>query len=221
MYRPTVKPLAKPDARQKLLDAARSTIRARGYSATTVDELCKAAGVTKGAFFHHFESKDDLGVAAAEHWAMTTHLFFAEAPYHEHADPLERVLGYLRFRKTLLKGSLHEYTCLVGTMVGECYATSAAIRAACERSISGHAATLEADIAAAMRERGMRPDWTPQSLALHTQAVIQGAFILAKAKGGPEIAADNIDHLIRYFELLFSSHARSNRKRAARASTRR
>ena len=41
------------------------------------------------------------------------------------------------------------------------------------------------------------------SLALHTQAVLQGAFILAKANGGPEIAAESVDHLIRYLELLF------------------
>jgi TetR/AcrR family transcriptional repressor of nem operon len=54
-----------------------------------------------------------------------------------------------------------------------------------------------------MRDRGMCPDWTAKSLALHTQAVLQGAFILAKAKGGAEIAADSNDHLIRYLELLF------------------
>ncbi len=42
-----------------------------------------------------------------------------------------------------------------------------------------------------------------RSLALHTQAVLQGAFILAKAKGGPEVAADSIDHLKRYVSLLF------------------
>lgn len=39
--------------------------------------------------------------------------------------------------------------------------------------------------------------------ALHTQGVIQGAFILAKATGGAEIAADSIEHLRRYIEMLF------------------
>jgi TetR/AcrR family transcriptional repressor of nem operon len=42
-----------------------------------------------------------------------------------------------------------------------------------------------------------------KSLALHTQAVLQGAFVLAKAKGGASVAADSIDHLRRYVELLF------------------
>lgn len=195
---------AKPDARSKLLDAALSVIRTKGYSATTVDELCAAAGVTKGAFFHHFKSKDALGVAAADHWSAMTSAVFAQAPYHDHADPFDRVLGYVAFRKALLQGGVPDFTCLVGTMVQETYETTPAIRDACDRSISTHAATLEADIEAAMRDRNMSPAWTAKSLALHTQAVLQGAFILAKAKGGAEIAADTIDHLTRYLELLFS-----------------
>lgn len=195
----------RPDARSKLLGAALTLIRAKGYSATTVDELCAAAGVTKGAFFHHFKSKEDLGVAAADHWSEMTGALFAEAPYHALADPLERILAYVDFRKALLGGELPEFTCLVGTMAQETYQTAPAIRDACERSISGHAATLEADIEAAMRARNMTPDWTAQSLALHSQAVIQGAFILAKATGGAEVAADSIDHLRRYIELLFEA----------------
>ena len=62
---------------------------------------------------------------------------------------------------------------------------------------------FENTIEAAIRERNMTPGWTAKSLALHTQAVLQGAFILAKATGGAEIAADSIDHLRRYIELLF------------------
>ena len=62
--------MIQPDARTKLLDAAIDVIRAQGYCATTVDDLCRAAGVTKGAFFHHFTSKDAMAVAAAQHWTQ-------------------------------------------------------------------------------------------------------------------------------------------------------
>jgi TetR/AcrR family transcriptional repressor of nem operon len=190
-------------ARQKLLDAAFALIRAKGYSATSVDDLCAEAGVTKGAFFHHFDTKEALGVAAAEYWAEATGAFFAAAPYHSHPDPLDRFLGYIDFRKQILQGEVKEFTCLVGTMVQEAYDTAPAIRAACDATISEHAEKLVADIAEAMAARGIAADWTPRSLALHTQAVLQGAFILAKAKGGSTIAAESVDHLRRYVEMIF------------------
>jgi TetR/AcrR family transcriptional repressor of nem operon len=198
---PAKRPMA--SARQKLLDAALSVIRTKGYVATTIDELCAEAGVAKGSFFHHFKTKEALGVAAAEYWSKMTGAFFAAAPYHRHGDPLDRVLGYVDFRKAILTGTVPEFTCLVGTMVQEVYETCPEIRDACDASISGHAAKIEADIAEAMERHGIRGDWTARSLALHTQAVLQGAFILAKAKGSADIAAASIDHLRRYIELLF------------------
>jgi len=204
MPRPTLKHPERGDARNRLLDAARDEIRRRGFTATTVDDLCRAAGVTKGAFFHHFDSKEALGVAAAEHWSRTTSELFANAPYHRPADPLARVLAYIDFRRALIDGDPAQFTCLVGTMTQEVFDTHPAIREACAASILGHAATLEPDIAAAMKARGMQAEWTAASLAAHTQAVLQGAFILAKATGERAVALDTIDHLERYIRLLFS-----------------
>jgi TetR/AcrR family transcriptional regulator, transcriptional repressor for nem operon len=197
--------------KDNILNAALTAIRMKGYSATSVDDLCAAAGVTKGAFFHHFESKEALGVAAAQHWSKVTSGFFAQAPYHRHDDPLERVLAYIAFRRDILQGELPEFTCLVGTMAQEIHQSSRTIAAACDASISGHAATIEPYIAQAMEQRRLDPagadtGWSAASLALHSQAVLQGAFILAKAKGGPEIARESADHLARYVRLLFANH---------------
>jgi TetR/AcrR family transcriptional repressor of nem operon len=199
-------------ARQKLLDAALSLIRAKGYATTTIDELCAEADVAKGTFFHHFKNKEALAVAAAEYWSDMTGALFAAAPYHRHVDPLDRVLGYIDFRRAILTGKVPEFTCLVGTMVQEVYATYPGIRDACEASISGHAAKVEVDIAKAMELHGLRADWTARSLALHTQAVLQGAFILAKAKGSADIAAASVDHLRRYVELLFRPAMRNGKE---------
>jgi len=94
-------------------------------------------------------------------------------------------------------------------MVQEIYGTNPDIR---EASISGHAAKVQADIAEAMKRYRIRAPWTVESLALHTQAVLQGAFILAKAKGGATIAAASIDHLHRYIELLFQPAKRKTKE---------
>jgi TetR/AcrR family transcriptional regulator, transcriptional repressor for nem operon len=191
-------------SKTKFLDAALHVIRYKGYTATRVEDICEAAQLTKGSFFHHFDTKEDLALAAAEHWRVMTSAVFASAPYQAISDPRDRLLAYVDFRKAILQGELADFTCLVGTMVQEVYDTHPAIRAACEKSISEHAATLEVDIAECMRQYKVKGNWTAQSLALYTQAAIQGAFILAKAKGGPAVAADCIDHLRRYLELLFA-----------------
>ena len=174
MPRPTKHRPERGDARTWLLEAARDVIRTQGYTATTVDNLCETAGVTKGAFFHHFKTKEALGLAVAEFWAQTTSEIFASAPYHGHDDPLERVLAYVDFRTSIIEGDLAEWTCLVGTMTQEAHRSNPAIRDACAASILGHAQTLEADIKTAMTERGITADWPAESLAQHTQAVLQG-----------------------------------------------
>ncbi|MBL8587084.1 MAG: TetR/AcrR family transcriptional regulator, partial [Methylobacteriaceae bacterium] len=112
----------RPLARQKLLDAAIDLIRAKGYAATSVDDLCAAAGVTKGAFFHHFESKQALAVAATARWSEVTDALFAAADYRRLADPLERLIAYLEFRRALLRrGDIAHVTCLIGTLAQETY----------------------------------------------------------------------------------------------------
>jgi TetR/AcrR family transcriptional regulator, transcriptional repressor for nem operon len=196
-------------ARDKLLEAGVKLVRERGFAATSVDDLCRAAGVTKGAFFHHFASKELLGVALADYWSSSTGAFFDGAPYHQHEDPLERALGYIDFRLMLIDGTPQQFSCVAGTMVQEAFLSSNAIRIACEASISGSAAKLEADIASALEQRGMA-DIDAAGLALHVQAVLQGGFIIAKARGDAAPARASIRHLKRYFELLFNSGAQEN-----------
>ena len=191
------------ESKTRLLDATLRVVRAKGYSATQIEDVCAEAGLTKGSFFHHFKSKEALALAAVAHWDAGTTELFAAAPYHDPADPLDRLIAYVDFRKEILTGKLSDFTCFAGTIIQEAYLTHAEVSAACENNISGHAKTLEADICAAMRSYGVRGEWTAESLALHIVAVIQGGFILAKAKGGAAVAAETLDHLRRYLELLF------------------
>jgi TetR/AcrR family transcriptional repressor of nem operon len=202
MARPTKLHPERGDARTRLLEAARDTILAKGFAATSVEDICRTAAVTKGSFFHHFKSKEDLGVAVAQFWAETTTAFFAAAPYHLPADPLDRIFAYVAFRKAIIEGEIAEFSCLVGTMTQEVYAASPSIRDACGASIFGHARTLEADFAATIAERGVA-GVTAASLARHTQTVIQGAFVLAKAGNDPALARESLDHLDQYLRLLF------------------
>jgi TetR/AcrR family transcriptional repressor of nem operon len=193
------------ESKAALLDAALSVFRVKGYAATRVEDICEAAELTKGSFFHHFKSKQDFAIAAAEHWISVTSPAFVSANYRTLPDPLERLLAYIDFRKDLLQGALQEFTCFAGTIIQEVYETHPAVRDACEKAITGHAASLVADIDEAIRLYGVDRSFSAESLALYTQAVTQGAFILAKAKQGPAVAIDCLDHLRRYIKMLFAS----------------
>jgi TetR/AcrR family transcriptional regulator, transcriptional repressor for nem operon len=198
--------LAKPpSARTRLIDAAHGIVRRQGYAATSVDDLCRAAGVTKGAFFHHFATKDALAVASAEAW--TDHArtrIFTDAPWMLIDDPLARVLAHIDFRLAIIDGPVEAFTCFVGTMVQEAYATSPAIRTACDASITAYAERLAEDVQAAIDAYPVDNATTALGLAYHIQAVLQGAFILAKAKDDPAIARDSVGHLKRYVSMVFS-----------------
>lgn len=181
-------------------------VREKGFSATSVDQLCSEAGVTKGAFFHHFPSKEALGVAVAEHWAATTGEMFAAAPYHQHADPVDRVLGCIDFRISLVGGPVEDFSCVAGTLVQETFLASPAIREAARDSIMGNARALEADIAEALQSRGIT-GVSAASLSRYFQTVIQGSIILAKTQeqtASADLAREALGHLKRYFEFIFA-----------------
>jgi TetR/AcrR family transcriptional regulator, transcriptional repressor for nem operon len=199
------------ETRGKLLAAATDVIRAKGYTATSVDDICAAAGLTKGSFFHHFESKEQLGIAAVEQFnAMATELF-GSAPYQANYDPRERIFGYIDLRIALLTGEISQYTCLIGTTVQEVYVTHPALRATCDRMLSDHVAMLTRDLAAAKTLYAPDASWEPASVGYFMQCVLQGGFIFAKAQQNPDVAAASLGHLRAYLATLLGQP--QNRKR--------
>jgi len=118
-----------------------------------------------------------------------------------------RAIEDINFVARLQPQNVAQVTCLVGTLVQEIFASSPAVRDACAASIFGHASTLAADIGAAKQARRITADWAPESLARHTQTVIQGAFVLAKAANNIELARESLDHLDQYIRLLFHAGA--------------
>jgi TetR/AcrR family transcriptional repressor of nem operon len=115
------------ESNPRFLNAALNVIRAKGYSAMRIEDICEAVGLTKGSFFHHFDSKESLALEAADYWTETAGALFASAPFHAPSDPLDHLLAYVDFRKALLTGDPPAFTCLAGTMVQEAYDTHPAL----------------------------------------------------------------------------------------------
>ena len=194
------------EARARLIAAARDLVRRQGFAATSVDDLCAAAGVTKGAFFHHFASKEALGVALVRDWTESTGAMFAAHPYNAAPDPLDRVFAYIDLRRSLLDMPLPEFTCVAGTTVQETYLTAPAIREAAADSLASGADHVRAHLEQALSAHPL-PGVSADSLARFFQVAVQGGIILAKAAGDAAPAREALDHLERYLRRLFDRPA--------------
>src|SRR5262245_38178223 len=105
--------------KQKLLDAAEELMRANGYTATSVDDVCEKAGLTKGSFFHYFKSKEHLGMEVAGRFFSAKKELFRSAPFRQKQDPLQRVFGYVDFLIEMARHPEAGKGCLLGTFVQE------------------------------------------------------------------------------------------------------
>jgi AcrR family transcriptional regulator len=59
------------ETRAKIIESAIKLFSARGFNSASVDDICEEAGVSKGAFYHHFESKQALFLALLDGWLQT------------------------------------------------------------------------------------------------------------------------------------------------------
>jgi TetR/AcrR family transcriptional repressor of nem operon len=84
------------DARARLMNAAYDMISEHSYGAVTVDAICERAGVKKGSFYHFFDSKSDLAIAAIDAWWAERKAILDEI-FRPEVAPVDRLRGYLNF----------------------------------------------------------------------------------------------------------------------------
>lgn len=187
--------MADVDVRSRLLRAGTDLIRGRGYVATSVSDICGAAGVSKGAFFHHFESKEDLARECLSQWCEMAAGLDASSPHHEMEDPAERLSAYLAFMIEVFSDSTLMKSCLAGTTVQEVHATHPSLRAAAHECFVTAEARLQHLIEAAAPTSGGAAE-----LASVWMATLQGSLVLAKASGDDSCIARSLGHVKSYIE---------------------
>ena len=180
------------DARQRLIDAAIDLIGRHGYAGTTVDSICDKARVNKGSFYHFFQSKDDLVVAALDrHWedrkADLDRLFSAAVP------PLQRLQNYFQNiyeRQTQLKASTGQYAgCIYSSIGSECIEQSPAISRKVQEILSTYARYYESALRDAQAEGLVRIKDLPGK-AKSLFAYMEGVLSQAKIQDDPTLLRD-------------------------------
>lgn len=159
-----------------------------------MEEICQRAGTTKGAFFHHFETKQKAGLLALDRFARHLTAEYQAGLPERSSDPVERLFAYVD-RVMEVGGSVQPFpSCLVGLLTLELGAAHSEFRAAANEAFGRWLDQLEALIADAS------PKVNAREIAELFLATLQGALILARARGDATVIETSLEAFKRYFE---------------------
>ena len=188
--------------KKRLLDTAQALMLAKGFAATTVDEICKKAKLTKGSFFHYFESKDALAKELLERFCREGACRTQEL-FGQQSDPLKRVYHYLDETIKHASDAERDKGCLLGTFCQELSDVSPEIREVCAKAFAAWAKRFGEELAEARAKYVPRASFNPQELAEHFIAIQEGALILSKAKRDARVVQRSLLHFKGYLKSLF------------------
>jgi TetR/AcrR family transcriptional regulator, transcriptional repressor for nem operon len=107
------------NTRLTILQKAFELIYSKGYQTTSIDDIIATTQVTKGAFYYHFKTKDEMGVAIIEEILKPTMLESFIKPVQDSANPIEdfyNMISYLLLEDPFLQV---KYGCPVGNLMQE------------------------------------------------------------------------------------------------------
>jgi TetR/AcrR family transcriptional regulator, transcriptional repressor for nem operon len=191
--------LIDPPARRRLLQAAQALIISQGFPATTVDDICRAAGLTKGSFFHYFANKEELGAAVLDHFWESRLADMTGGPAARQKDPLKRLLGYVDLARRRPRAD----GCMLGIFAVELARTSPDLHARCRGHFEGWIRLMEGEMREAKTLHCPKASFDPKALAEHFVGVFEGAVVLAKAHKDWEYARRSLDQFGRYMKTLY------------------
>jgi TetR/AcrR family transcriptional regulator, transcriptional repressor for nem operon len=186
-----------PDVtRERLLRAAFEEIYRTGYQGASLDTILEQAGVTKGALYHHFAAKAELGYAVVDEVVKGLLLErWLGVLEQQPGDPLSALQGMLRQRLAELKPREVELGCPLNNLGQEMAPLDERFRrriaAAFDTWVKGFAAALKRG----QREGTVRGDLDPHRVATFLVAAIEGSFGLAKSARSAPMLRSNLEIL--------------------------
>jgi TetR/AcrR family transcriptional repressor of nem operon len=194
--------------KRAILDAAEQLVLRRGFAASSVDDVIAAAGVTKGAFFHHFRTKAELGQALVERFARRD-----RAHLERNLERAERLASDPLMQILLLVGLFEEDIESLGSEIPACLFACYIYEAQLfdERTLDIVAKGLLAwrdllrpKFEAAIRNCVPQRLASPDELADQLLAIIEGAMILGRSHRDPKLLPRQLRQYRNYLELMFA-----------------
>lgn len=199
------------ETRRRIMDAAEGLILDRGLGGTTVDAMVDAAEVTKGTFFYHFDTKNDLARALVERYeAHDEELMdrFMSAAEARTEDPLEQVLFFIRSFEERMEELAEPFPgCLFASYCYQNQLFDEESAAVVEGGLLRWRRRLGEKLRRAVDERDTDLSLDPRDLADMLTVIFEGAFILSKTLSEPRVVSRQLRQYRRYLTLLFDVEA--------------
>lgn len=177
--------------REKLVMAAVQLILRQGFVATSVDQICREAGVTKGGFFHHFENKDAIGLAAAQGWFDYVTSIYTQSMEGADPDPLKQLHAFFDALDAFTRDSGRLCACVVGMVSQEMALVHPGFQSAAAVHFTAWTEGVEKLLVAAKEKHPPVIDFDPERVAWFVNSLWQGSIVVAKAtQSGPMFRAN-------------------------------
>jgi AcrR family transcriptional regulator len=193
--------------RENILGIAEQIILQKGFSGTSIDEIIDASNITKGGFFYHFKSKEDLAKHLMLRHQVADENFFNQLLERADSlseDPLQQMLIFLKLLAEAMGDlpSTHP-GCLVASFTYESQLLNDDVKQVVCECIVGWRHLFIKKLAAIGDVYPMKIETDIMELADMLSAVIEGAIILSKALNEPERLVNQILEYRNYIRLLY------------------
>jgi TetR/AcrR family transcriptional regulator, transcriptional repressor for nem operon len=171
--------MPRPSLKEQIVDAAVETLHRKGFNGSSVQDITEAAQAPKGSFYNHFESKEDLAVAALQrYWERgeTSREMLRDTQY----PPLERLNRYLDHLAGSARKAEFRKGCLIGNMSTEMAGESRPVRARLAALFGAWTEAIESCVREAQADDSVRRDLDPASIAVFLLNSWEGALLRTK-----------------------------------------
>lgn len=193
--------------REKLLDAAKELVMSKGFSGTSIDDVLKSTGMTKGAFFHHFKGKADLARELVKRYALGDLKMFEEfdrQSIEQSDDPLEQMLIFLKlFEKYISNSEDPAPGCMYAVYTYESRQFDPDVLDLVSDTLRKWTAIYVRKFQDIMDVYKPAIDVTPRQLAEMIVSVIEGGLVLQRAHGDTGTTRRQSEQFRNYLGLLF------------------
>lgn len=189
-----------PSTRNRIIGAALGLFGAKGYGATTIADIARAAKANPGSVYFFFPTKQEVLLAVLGAYSRGIRPMLLEPAWQGVPDPIERVFALLDRYRSLLTDSDCTYGCPIGSLALELHEPDPPVREALAANFAAWTAAIEA----CLDEAGERlpRDLDRHALAIFVLTTMEGAVMLARTYRGIEAYDAAIEQLQTYFARL-------------------